>query len=142
MTDQAPTTVDRPALNELPKMYRVKSTRTWFATLEILVWATSKEAAIQAAEDEKELSPIDFVEESLDWSAHKLDMNLDEIKLLLEKDPELEDEIVVVDSMANSQLMYFKEFMLQIDPEYLEWLRAQAIEKGNGQLDLLPQLQP
>jgi hypothetical protein len=128
--------------NEPPKMYRVRLTRTWSATLETLVWATSKGAAIQAAKDEEDLSSIDADDEGLDYSARKLDINFDEIKLLLEEDLDLEDEIIVADPMAHSQLMSFNEFMLQVDPEYLEWLRTQAIEKDNGQLDLLSQVQP
>jgi hypothetical protein len=138
-------TVDRNSRPEpAPEsgMYRVKLTRTWSATLETLVWATSKEAAIQSAEDEEDLSPLFADNDSLDCSACKLDINFDEIKLLLKKDPDLEDEIMVVDPMANSQLMSFNEFMLQIGPECLELLRTQAIEKDNGQLDLLSQLQP
>ena len=123
-------------------MYRVKLTRTWSATLETLVWATSKEAAIQAAKDDESLSPIDADDEDLDSWACTLNMNFDEIKLLLEEDLDLEDEIVVADPMAHSQLMSFNEFMLQVDPEYIEWLRTQTIEKDNGQLNLLSQPQP
>jgi hypothetical protein len=104
----------RPEPAPEPGIYRVKFIRTWFAKLETLVWATSKEAAIQAVEDEKHLSQIDTDDGHLDYSARKLDMNFDEIKLLLEEDPCLVDEIMVVDPMANSQLMSFDEFIHQV----------------------------
>jgi len=123
-------------------MYRVRLTREWSATLDTLVWATSKEAAIEAAKDEEHLDAMDAHDDGLDSWADMLNKNLDEIKLLLEEDSDLEDEIVVADPMAHSQLMSFSEFMLQVDPEYIKLLRAQAIEKDNGQLDLLSQPQP
>ena len=123
-------------------MYRVKLTRTWSATLETLVWATSRGAAIQAAKDEENLDREDADDNDLDYSASTLNINIDEIKSMLEEDSNLEDEIVVADPMAHSQLMSFNEFMLQVDPEYLKQLRAQAIEKDNGQLDLLSQSFP
>jgi hypothetical protein len=121
------------------QLFSVEVTRTWTASMEALVWAEDRHAAIKAAMHEEDLSLIDAWDDGAEAVAQAADPRLlDQLpaepdQLLLVPEPQRPGPCSpswrVVDTTA--------EFVGFLSSEDGERLRIAAIERDNGQLPLL-----
>ncbi len=122
------------------QLFSVQVTRTWFASMDVLVWAEDKRSAINAAKEKENLDlskawdgEVESVAKSVNPQPLLVKLPADPDRVLLVPEPQLPGQFKprwrTVDTVS--------EFAAFHSDELAERLRLAAIENGNGQLSLL-----
>jgi hypothetical protein len=127
-----------------PKLFSVEVTRTWTATMEVLVWAKDETGAIKAAMDKEDLRLFDASDDGAEAGANAVDPKM------LKKLPTKPDQLLLVPEPQRPGpfppvwrvVHSIEEFVAFLSPEdaerlQIEPIRIAAIERNNGQIPLL-----
>ncbi len=121
------------------QLFSVQVTRTWFASMDVLVWAEDQRSAINAAKEKENLDlskawdgEVESVAISVNPQPLLVKLPADPDRVLLVPEPQLLGQLKpkwrTVDTVS--------EFAAFHSDELAEQLRLAAIENGNGQLSL------
>ena len=119
-------------------LFSVEVTRTWSATMEALVWAETKQAAIDAVMAEQDLDFLDAESTGTEYVAWARDLTL------LQQLPAKPDHLLLVPRSQRTaslgplwdEVETAAEFIAFLGSEEGERLRLAVIEHNNGQIAL------
>jgi hypothetical protein len=116
------------------QLFRVTVTETLIAEAEALVWATDRQEAERAAKREVEFDAIDAESEGLEAMAR---VEPFDTAVNLTKRTACDFWLIMPTGRGDWDTVELDEFRALLDPERMERARLAAIERGNGQLQLL-----
>ena len=116
------------------QLFRVTVTETLIAEGEALVWATDRQEAERAAKREVEFDAIDAESEGLEAMAR---VEPFDTAVNLTKRTASDFWLIMPTGRGDWDTVELDEFRTLLDPERMERARLAAIERGNGQLQLL-----
>jgi hypothetical protein len=117
-------------MNTHLQLFGVTVTTEWVASVDALIWATSKQEAKETARIQVELDVSDAEESCYVSGGHVVPLDVAQ-----NLTPRQVAEMWLLDSRGND--VELKEFLEEISPDQLEAMRLRQIEANNGQLVLL-----